>query len=81
MNIEKQRARLIRRIVVLEVIQDFLNAVAGLFGTVSAFFANLGQSAKIAEVDLAKQYRDLTGSVVRESDGSLGPVAVEDDED
>ena len=71
MSIERQRARLIRRVVVFEVAQDACFFVAGIFATFSNLFNNLASTAKIAEIDAAKQYRDLVGSAVREIDGSL----------
>ena len=81
MSIEKQRARLVRKIVALEAAQDVLNTTSSVIGAVAGLFSNLAQTVKMAEVDAAKQYRDLTGTTINVSDGALGAVYVPSDDD
>lgn len=82
MSIEKQRARLIRKVIVLELVQDVMLLLVGVFGAVRDFFFNISSTAKILEVDAAKQYRDLVGTAVREVDNALiGVVPDEEDDD
>ncbi len=81
MTVERLRARLIRRIVFLEATQDVLGLCQGVCQVSANLFLNLATTAKIAELDAAKQYQALTGQAIHEGHSALRAVQTRDDDD
>lgn len=81
MTAERLRGRLMRRILLLEVLQDTLGLGQGVCQVGANLFSNLASTVRLAELDAAKQYKALTGQGIREGQDALLVLQPSGDED